>query len=962
LKEKAYDPPDLEVMAVSDGAAEVRPPSGTVTFLFSDIEGSSQRWARDRAAMQEALRMHDRLMRAAIATRDGYVFKTIGDAFCAAFATPESAALAALDAQRRLDEADFSAVGGLRVRMAINTGTADERDGDYFGPALNRVARVLSLGHGGQVLLSGIAADLVRENPPPDATLADLGEYELKNLEGRERVFQLVVPDLQRDFPELRAVSDAPWLIPDAMRTRYFTGREELLARLRQQLVERHRAALSGLGGVGKTQSAIEYAARHCAGYPGGVFWVNAETLGGLTSGFVAIAAALGLPAAESNDQEKIVASALAWLNVNDGWLLILDNVDDRREVRVFVPARGKGDVLITSRETVFADLGIPRALELHDLNTEEGVRFLLSRTGRDDAGPDDRAAAAELAAELGNLPLALEQAAAYIAETSATFTAYLTAFRKRRVTLLEKSGELLSHDTVAVTWAANFEAVERASPAGADVLRASALLAPDAIPFELFLDGAAALGDAIAQALADSDDLAMVEVLRPLARYSLVRSDASSRVFSVHRLVQEMVWTVLPEMERRTYVARAVSALDAALPEIEFASWTQCERLIPHVAWLAARVEFDDEQAEAAGRLLNRAGRYLWERGRYAESQALFERALGVGERAHGPDHPDVARSLDNLAIAHSKQGRYADAQALIERALAIYERALGPDHLDVARRLNNIANVLYEQGRYAEAQPLHERALAIRERALGDAHPDVAVSLNNLGIVESCQGRYAQAQILYERALAIWERALGPDHPNLAQSLDNLGEAHAKQSRYAQAQTLHERALEIRERALGPDHPQVAESLNHLGEAHRDQGRYAEAQAMYERALAIWERALGPDHPDRAYSFNNLGIVLMDQGRYDEAESPFERSIAIRERALGPDHPEVATSLTGLASLRKEQNRIAEAIALYERVLAIKEKTLASEHAEIEELRGSIEALRIAEATSLRQRLREE
>ncbi|HLY02773.1 MAG TPA: tetratricopeptide repeat protein [Candidatus Cybelea sp.] len=935
-------------MSDVDGAAAVRPPSGTVTFLFSDIEGSTQRWARDRAAMQEALRLHDRLMREAITTHGGYVFKTVGDAFCAAFATPESAAVAALDAQRALGAADFTAVDGLRVRMAINTGTADERDGDYFGPALNRVARVLSLGYGGQVLLSGIAADLVRENPPPGAALADLGEYELKNLEGRERVYQLVSPELQRDFPELRAVSGGPWLIPDAIRTRYFTGREDLLARLRQQLVERHRAALSGLGGAGKTQCAIEYAARHCAGYPGGVFWVNAETLGGLTSGFVAIAAALSLPSAESNDQEEVVKSALAWLKVNDGWLLILDNVDDRRMIRPFVPERGKGDVLITSREPVFSELGIPRALELQDLNTEEGVRFLLTRTGREDAGDGDRAAATELATELGNLPLALEQAAAYIAETNAAFTAYLAAFRKRRVALLEKSGELLSHDTVAVTWAANFEAVERASAAAADVLRVTALLAPDAVPFELFLNGAPALGNEIAEALADGDDLAMAEVLRPLARYSLVRSDATSRVFGVHRLVQEMVLAVLPEAERRRYVERTVRALDAALPDVEFANWVQCERLIPHVASLARRVEFDDAQAEVAGRILNRAGRYLWERGRYSESQALFERALGIVEGALGSDHPDVARSLDNLAIAHSKQGRYADAQALIERALAIYERALGPDHPDVARRLNNIANIHYEQGRYAEAQPLHERALAIRERALGPDHPDVAISFNNLGIVVSCQGRYAEAQTLYERALKIWERALGPDHPNLAQSLDNLGEAHAKQGRHEQAQVLHERALDIRERALGPDHPQVAESLNHLGEVHRDQGHYREAQAMYERALSIWERALGSDHPDRAYSFHNLGIVLMDQDRYDEAELPFERAVAIRERALGPDHPEVTTSLIGLASLRKAQGRTADAIALYERVLAVKEKTLSRDHAELAALRTSIEALR--------------
>ena len=742
---------------------------------------------------------------------------------------------------------------------------------------------------------------------------------------------------------------ERPWLVPDAMRTRYFTGREQLLARLRAQLLERHRAALSGLGGIGKTQTAIEYAVRHRAEYPDGVFWVNAETIGGLTRGFGEIATTLLLPAAESNDQDKLVKATLAWMDANDDWLLILDNVSDRREVRPFVPGRGKGDVLITSREPVFAELGIPRALELHDLDTEDGVRFLLTRTGREeDADSSDRAAAAALATELGSLPLALEQAAAYIAETHAAFSAYLRTFRKRRVALLERSGDLLSHDTVAVTWAANFEAVESASLAAADVLRVSALLAPDTIPFELFLDGAPALGESIATALGDADELAMAEVLRPLARYSLVRSDAASQVFSVHRLVQEIVWAALAESQRRTYVERTIRALEAAFPEVEFATWAQCERLVPHVSSLSERADFDAVHSDVAARVLNRAGRYLWERGRYPEAQALFERALAIGERTLGPDHPDVARSLDSLAIAHSKQGRYAEARALLERALGIRERALGPDHPEVAHNLNILANVDFEQGRYAEAQPLHERALAIRERVLGPDHPAVAISLNNLGIVDSCQGRYAEAQTAYERALAIWEHALGPDHPNLAQSLDNLGEANARQGRYGEAQALHERALEIRERSLGKDHPQVAESLNHLGEAHRDQGRYAEAQAMYERALAIWERALGPEHPYPAYGFNNLGIVLMDQGRYDEAELPFKRAIEMRERALGPDHPELAVSLVGLASLRKKQSRTVEAIALYERLLSMKAKTLAPEHPELAELRRSIDALK--------------
>lgn len=923
-------------------------PSGTVTFLFSDIEGSTQRWSRDRAAMQEAVRLHDRIMREAIEARAGRVFKTFGDAFCSVFQTPESAVAAALDAQRALAAADFSSVNGLRVRMAINTGTADERDRDYFGPALNRVARLLTLGHGGQILLSNMSAELMRENPVPHVSVIDLGEHVLKDLEGHERVHQLVAPDLRRDFPELRSHKALqPWLIPDAMHTRYFTGRDDLLARLRTQLLERHLSALSGLGGVGKTQTAIQYAVRHRADYPGGVFWINAETISGLTSGFVEIAKALRLPAAESNDHEKAVKAALAWLNKTDGWLLILDNVEDRGDLRRFVPEHGKGDVLITSRETVFAELGIPRALDVRDLDGDDAVRFLLARTGRSDRA-NDRTAAGELAAELGNLPLALEQAAAYIAETDVPFTAYLAAFRKRRVTLLEKAVGLVAHDTVAVTWAANFDAVQRASHAAADVLRISALLAPDAIPFELFLDGAHAMGNRVAEALGDPDDLAMVELLRPLTRYSLIRSDAASRTFSVHRLVQEIAWTAVPESDRPTYVERAVNALDTAFPDGDFVNWARCERLVPHVVSISGWDISIDVQPEAAGRVLNRAGQYLWERGRYAEAQALCERALAILERELGPDHPDVALSLNDLAVVHWYQGRYAQAKELNERALTIRERKLGSDHPDVARSVNTLAIIYVSLGRFPEAQALFERALAIRERVLGPDHPDVAQILINLANFQNDRGRRTEALALYERALPIWERELGPDHPNVAGTLNNIADVYADLGRYPEAKAFDERALEIRERALGPDHPDIAFGLNSLANVYTRLGGYVEAESLFKRAIGIRERAFGLDHPGVAEGLCGLANLYVRQDRFAEAEPLYDRALEIRERALGSNHTFVAQILVGMATFRRKQGRNADAIALYERALAIMEKSFGSEHTEVAEIRDTIDALR--------------
>jgi tetratricopeptide (TPR) repeat protein/transcriptional regulator with XRE-family HTH domain len=696
-----------------------------------------------------------------------------------------------------------------------------------------------------------------------------------------------------------------PWLVPRALRTQYFTGRDELFARLRGQLKERHRAALSGLGGVGKTQTAIEYAVRYRGDYAGGVFWINAESVGALTSGFLEIAAVLRMPAALSNENDAAVKAVLEWLNSTAGWLLILDNVDDRRDIQPFIPEHGQGDLLITARETVFAELGIPRALHVGDLDPGEATRFLLARTGRDAAAPSDLADAAALSAELGYLPLALEQAAAYVAETNATFSAYLNAFRNRRVAVLEKAAGLIAHDSVAVTWAANFEAVERTSPAAADVLRICALLGSDAIPFELFLEGALMLGDGIAAALADGDDLAMVELLRPLARYSLVHVDTASGVFRIHRLVQETAWAAIAASERVQYFEMAVRALDVASPPVAFAQWDRSERLVTHVTSIANWIATYDVQPEIANGVVNRTASYLRERGRYAEAQALSERALAVGERALGPDHVGIALSLNNLGNAHWDQGRYAQALPLHARALAIRERALGPDHPDVASSLNNLANVHFDQGRYAEALPQHQRALAIREAALDPDHPDIGRILDNIGVTLSNLGRHAEARPLLERALVILESALGSDHPSLANTLNNLADVAHKHDEYAEAAALYQRALVVGQNALGPDHPGVAESLTGLANAYAQFGRRADAEPLYTRALAILERTLGSDHSYLPDTLVGLARLRAHEGRARDAIALYERALAIKERAFG-NHPEVAAMRKVIENLR--------------------------------------------------------
>jgi class 3 adenylate cyclase len=248
-------------------------PTGTVTFLFSDIEGSTERWDRDRSAMQHAVRRHDALMHDIIVKNTGTVFKTVGDAFCAAFARPEDGIAAAVEVQRALAAEDLSSVDGLRVRMGIHTGTADERGGDYFGPTVNRVARLMAIGHGGQVLVSGVTADLARATLPRDVTLEDLGSRRLKDLAIPERVFQVLVPGLPAAFPPLLSLDTPRNNLP--LQLTNFIGRSHEIEDLSRRLESTRLLTLVGPSGVGKTRLSLQLAAQLLERFPDGVWFVD---------------------------------------------------------------------------------------------------------------------------------------------------------------------------------------------------------------------------------------------------------------------------------------------------------------------------------------------------------------------------------------------------------------------------------------------------------------------------------------------------------------------------------------------------------------------------------------------------------------------------------------------------------------------------------------------------------------
>ena len=699
-----------------------------------------------------------------------------------------------------------------------------------------------------------------------------------------------------------RVPSDVPmalWNVP-YRRNSFFTGREEVLSTLRQTLTAAGVAALaqplalSGLGGIGKTQTAVEYAYRFAGQYQAAL-WVRADTRETLVADFLGVARLLDLPEKDEQDSSRAAAAVRRWLAATHGWLLIFDNVEDLALVGEFSPGEGPGHILLTTRTQVTGTFA--QRIDLEEMFAEEGALFLLRRAGivKRDAGfadipPGALVEAKEIAELLDGLPLALEQAGAYIEGTGCSLTDYLSSYRTRRVGLLSwhKWVRTDHPEPVATTWSLSFEKVEQQSPAAADLLRLCAFLEPSAIPEEILTDGSPGLGPALDQAV--SDPVGLDEAYRELRKFSLLRRDQQAKLLTVHRLVQAVLRENMDGEAQRQWAARAIGAVSRTFPDSEaVALWPRAERCLPQAHACLALLDEGGSVSLDAAHLFNQAGLFLLEHAQYSAAELFLRKAVGVRTVLEGAEHPDVAESLNDLGAVYLYQGLYALAEPLLRRALLIKERTQGQEHPDVAVAINNVAMLCYYQKKYSDAEPLFQRALALWSQLQGADHSNVARTTNNLALLYFAQGRYAEAEPLFQRALATWERTQGQEHPDVGRTLNNLAKLYRDQGRHAEAEPLFQRARSIREKTLGPDHPDVAQTLSDLAKLYADQGRYAEAEPLYQLALDVREQALGPAHPSMVEVLENYATLLRQVGRADEAEKLVAQAHSIPQGAGG-------------------------------------------------------------------------
>jgi tetratricopeptide (TPR) repeat protein len=665
-----------------------------------------------------------------------------------------------------------------------------------------------------------------------------------------------------------------------------FKGREAFLSDLRERATRGRSRAIGsrqvvhGLGGMGKTRAALEYAWRHGEDYTALLF-VSAPTPAEFHANLATLVSVLGLQVKTAAVDQQMEA-VLRWLGAHPGWLLILDNVDTEEaaeEVERLLIRLRSGHVLITARIGTWSPAVEP--LELDVLAPADAAAFLLERTHQRRQAADDATRAAAIASELDGLALALEQAGAYINKQKLSLAEYLGQWTAQRAEVLKWHNERLMQQypaSVAVTWETTF--MQLAEPERR-LLEIQSWLAPEPIPLLLF--DAAPLAEAVPDPR---------EALAGLAGYSLARFDASGEAVLVHRLVQEITRGRIPAGDRTARLQLALAAVndlapDAAQDVRTWAVWTP----------LAAHVEAVSRSADAAGlteptaRLMGLLGLYWNARGQFRAAEPLLRRTLAIDEQSYGPDHPDVATDLNNLAMLLRVTNRQGEAEPLYRRVVQIFEVSLGSDHPHVATALNNLAALLWDTNRQGEAEPLFRRVVKIFEASLGSDHPHVATALNNLAMLLRATNRLGEAEPLYRRALAIDEQSYGPDHPDVATALNNLAALLRATNRLGEAEPLYRRALAIDEQSYGPDHPDVARDLNNLAALLWDTNRQGEAEPLSRRAVQIlieFGRRTGHEHPNFGVFGDNYVALLQALGKTPEQ---IEQQVRALDESLGSE-----------------------------------------------------------------------
>ena len=695
-------------------------------------------------------------------------------------------------------------------------------------------------------------------------------------------------------------------------RNEQFTGREKLLQTLRNMLCENiskqwnHRVALYGMGGIGKTQTAIAYVYVNRKNYDK-IFWISGATEDSLLSGYMEIATGTKcVPVRPDSNPQTIAKFVLAWLREQSNWLVVIDNLDDITVAKNYLPERAPDKhTLITTRNPNAK--GIPACgLEVPLPDLQESMEMLCTLSNMDIESNLEEAE--NLVKELGYLPLALDQAASYVYYVTRSFSVFLEFYQKRRVDLhkwLPEGNRQYSH-SVATTWLVSFEFIKKDQPQTAKLLQLLAFLNPDMV----FIDFLANSKDAFDSKLYEtiSDPMHFATTLLNLEKFSLVKWSRESNTLSMHRLIQAVVKDEMAERYVISCMMTVVEMCDVAFPRnYENENRSLCRRYNSQV--VGPLLNVGKLRTSRTAEVVLRIGEFLVSDAKYEESKQLCVMAVEIFTDVKGNDDQCTLNAKVSLAECLWRHGRLNEAAELLNDAIMIAKRVYGEDHPSTLRAMRHLGMTSWYQGFRDKALEIQKKTLALRRKVLGSEHPETMDAMDNLGLALNSMNHWSEAVAIQEETVGLKTKVFGAEHPSTLNAMINLlgtyVDGHSKPLEEAAA--LQEKTLEIVERVLGEESRSMPELMTDLGVTYRLLGRSDEAAEMHERAALIGKRILGDDHQHVLNTLHCLAQDYHDQSRLLEALQLCEHVVSTMSDRLGEHHHKTENAKKSLEVIRR-------------------------------------------------------
>nr|POF18034.1 vegetative incompatibility protein het-e-1 [Quercus suber] len=718
-------------------------------------------------------------------------------------------------------------------------------------------------------------------------------------------------------------------------------------------MVPSGRVALVGLGGVGKSQLAIEYTRRLRQRSPQTwVFWIHASNAARFEQSVRDVADQLRLHGRKDpkTDHLRLLQD---WLRDDSkgSWLIVLDNVDDANfllepqmiadEAQLtqrrldYIPSCDHGSVMITTRsrsEALKMRLYNEDVVSVMPMSEDEAEMLLVSKLGYRSA--EGR----QLVQALERMPLAITQAAAYIRERTPRYSVQqycedIERNRESRIRLLQRDLPIANRDaeasnSVMLTWQISFEHIYQTQRSAAELLSLMSFCDRLAIPESLLRIGSAD-ADSLGSSSIFEDDIVTIR------NFSFVSETADPGSWEMHRLVQDATQVWLDDHSRFNDVLdRFINHLYTSFPSGSFENWSLCRRLFPHATnAIECQPVGVDARIEWASVMYNAAW-FAYEQGLYDSALTMARCSQTARSEQLGEDDEATLWSTAMVANIYRNQGQLDEAETLEVEVMEVRRAKLGSDHPDTLTSIAHLAETYRDQGRWEEAERLQVNVMKTSREKLGLDHPDTLTSMMDLAATYRDQGRWQEAERLEVTVTETRREKLGPDHLDTLASMANLASTYWNQGRWEEAERLEVKVVEMRREKLGPDHPFTLTSTNNLAETYRDQGRWEEAERLQMQVMETRRVKLGPDHPDTLTSMANLALTYWTQERWEEAERLEVKVMEIRREKLGPDHPDTLTSMANLASTYLDQGRREEAERLQVEVMETRRVKLGPYH----------------------------